>query len=207
MTSLTHPDLSLFVVDDDEGVRDGLGMLLLSRGHRVQTFASGEQFLESARLDACGCVVLDLRMGGISGLQVFDALRSRASPLVVLFLSGHGDIPIATQAVKDGAFGWLVKPCGDDALLQQVQLALQLAATRLARHQARTRALALWQRLTPREMEVVRLVAEGKPSKVVGRELVPRANHRTVESHRGNAVSKLEMPSNQWDRLIRDHEL
>ena len=207
MTNPKHQHLPLIVVDDDDAVRSALGMLLLSRGLSVQTFASGEQFLESARLDACGCVVLDLRMGSISGLQVFDALRARASPLVVLFLSGHGDIPIATQAVKDGAFGWLEKPCGDDALLLQVQLALELAAARHARHQTRTQARALWQRLTPREMEVVRLVAEGKSSKVVARELVPPTDPRTVETHRGHAVAKLKLPSNQWDRLIREHEL
>ncbi|HEY8907782.1 MAG TPA: response regulator, partial [Rhodoferax sp.] len=110
--------LNLYVVDDDEAVRRSLGLLLLSRGYAVQTFESGETFLAAIRPQDSGCVILDLRMVGISGLQVFDELRLRSSPLVVLFLSGNGDISTAVDAVQRGAFGWLEKPCSEDILLE-----------------------------------------------------------------------------------------
>jgi DNA-binding response OmpR family regulator len=129
---------NLCVVDDDEAVRRSLGLLLLSRGYAVQTFASGEAFLASADLQRAGCVVLDLRMEGMSGLQVFDALRAQDSPLVVLFLSGHGDIPMAVEAVQNGAFGWLEKPCNDERLLESIAKALQQAQDIAVRRQCTT---------------------------------------------------------------------
>ena len=140
---------NLCVVDDDEAVRRSLGLLLLSRGYAVQTFASGEDFLAGADLQRAGCAILDLRMDGMSGLQVFDALRAQDSPLVVLFLSGHGDIPMAVEAVQNGAFGWLEKPCNDEQLLDSIARALQRAGEIAAKRQARQAAQALWDKLTP----------------------------------------------------------
>ena len=140
---------NLCIVDDDEAVRRSLGLLLLSRGYAVQTFASGEAFLEGTDLQRAGCVILDLRLGGMSGLQVFDALRAQDSPLVVIFLSGHGDIPVAVEAVQNGAFGWLEKPCNDERLLDTIARALQQAGEIATRRQARQAAQALWDKLTP----------------------------------------------------------
>ena len=198
---------NLYVVDDDEAVRRSLGLLLLSRGHAVQAFASGEAFLAGADLRRAGCAILDLRLGGMSGLQVFDALREQASRLVVLFLSGNGDIPIAVEAVQKGAFGWLEKPCNDARLLETVQRALQQAASVAAQLQARQTAMALWDKLTPREKQVARLVAEGKPNKRIALDLAP-LEQRTVETHRAHAFAKLGLSnSHELDRFLREHQL
>jgi FixJ family two-component response regulator len=197
----------LYVIDDDEAVRRSLGLLLLSRGHAVQAFASGEAFLEGAALDQPGVAVLDLRMDGMSGLQVFDALRDKQSPLVVLFLSGHGDIPVAVQAVQNGAFGWLEKPCTDERLLEMLEKAHAHATEIGTRLQARQAALALWQKLTPREIQVARLVAEGHANKRIAQLLAP-IEPRTVETHRAHVFAKLGLAnSHELDRFIRDHAL
>lgn len=198
---------NLCVVDDDEAVRRSLGLLLLSRGYAVQTFASGEAFLASADIQRAGCVVLDLRMEGMSGLQVFDALRAQDSPLVVLFLSGHGDIPMAVEAVQNGAFGWLEKPCNDERLLESIAKALGQAQDIAVRRQARQAAQLLWAKLTPREMQVARLVAEGKPNKKIALELAP-LELRTVETHRAHVFAKLGLSnSHELDRFLREHAL
>jgi len=198
---------NLCIVDDDEAVRRSLGLLLLSRGYAVQTFASGEAFLEGADLQRAGCVILDLRMDGMSGLQVFDALRAQESPLVVIFLSGHGDIPMAVEAVQNGAFGWLEKPCSDEQLLDSIARALRQAGENAVRRQARQAAQALWDKLTPREMQVARLVAEGKPNKQIALELAP-LEQRTVETHRAHVFAKLGLSnSHQLDRFLREHAL
>jgi len=205
---MNPPQMNLYVVDDDEAVRRSLGLLLLSRGHAVQTFGSGEDFLAAAQLQRPGCVILDLRMGGLSGLQVFDALRERASPLVVVFLSGHGDIPNAVEAVQNGAFGWLEKPCSDDQLLEKIDKALALAQALAGKRQAASSVMDRWQRLTPREAQVAALVAEGLANKVIARELVPPCGHRAVETHRAHIFGKLEVAnSHELYRLMRDNGL
>ena len=204
MTALAN---HLCIVDDDEAVRRSLGLLLLSRGHAVQAFASGEAFLAGADLQRPGCVVLDLRMEGMSGLQVFDALRAQDSPLVVIFLSGHGDIPMAVEAVQNGAFGWLEKPCSDERLLESIAKALQKAEEIAVRRQARQAAETLWSKLTPREMQVARLVAQGLANKRIAQELAP-LEQRTVETHRAHVFAKLGLSnSHELDRFLREHGL
>ncbi|MBC7376234.1 MAG: response regulator transcription factor, partial [Burkholderiaceae bacterium] len=168
MNLLPH---NLYVVDDDEAVRRSLGLLLLARGYPVQAFASGEAFLAGADVQRAGCAILDLRLGGMSGLEVFEALRVQSSPLVVLFLSGHGEIPLAVGAVQDGAFGWLEKPCNDERLLAVIAQALEKSASISAQSQARQAAQELWGRLTPREMQIARRVAEGTPNKRIALDL------------------------------------
>jgi FixJ family two-component response regulator len=205
---MSATDLGLYVVDDDDAVRRSLELLLRSKGFAPQPFASGEDFLAASGIAQCGCVVLDMRMGGLSGLQVLDALRERGSSLAVLFLSGHGDIPMAIGAVQNGAFGWLEKPCSEGDLLDKVNQALALAHKTAARQLAVSQAHALWQRLTTREKEVARYVAEGNSSKEIARKLNPTCDHRTIETHRARVFAKLELPnSNALDRFIRDHGL
>ncbi|MDR7375918.1 FixJ family two-component response regulator [Rhodoferax ferrireducens] len=199
--------LNLYVVDDDEAVRRSLGLLLLSRGHAVQAFASGEAFLAGVDPQRPGCAILDLRLGDISGLQVFETLRAQQSPLVVVFLSGHGDIAMAVEAVQQGAFGWLEKPCNDERLLASVAQALQKASAIAAEQQARQAAQALWSKLTPREMQVARLVAEGKPNKRIALDLAP-LELRTVETHRAHVFAKLGLSnSHELERFLREHAL
>lgn len=185
MTSAPKVQLPVYVVDDDEAVRRSLVMLLFPQGLAVQGFESGEDFLAAVDPQQPGCVILDLRLGGLSGLQVFEALRAAHSPQVVLFLSGHGDIPTALAAVKQGAFDWVVKP-DTGALLAKLPLALAEAAER-------AQARSLWAGLTPREREVARWVALGWSNKAIARALVPECSPRSVETHRANLFAKLDI--------------
>ncbi|WP_374317996.1 response regulator transcription factor [Aquabacterium sp.] len=178
-----RPQIAVSVVDDDEAVRRSLLMLLFPQGLAVQGFASGEDFLAAVDPQQPGCVILDLRLGGMSGLQVFERLREARSPQVVLFLSGHGDIPTALEAVKRGAFDWVVKP-DTEQLLDKLPLALTEAADRIE-------ALTQWRSLTPREREVARWVALGLSNKAIARTLVPECSSRSVETHRAHVFAKL----------------
>jgi FixJ family two-component response regulator len=190
--------LTLYVVDDDEALRRSLLLLLFSQGMAVQAFDSGESFLDTVDLRQPGCVILDLRMGGMSGLEVFERLLGAHSPLVTLFLSAHGDIPTALEAVRRGAHDWVEKP-DTQRLLDKLP-----AATALAR--ARAQALRMWAELTPREREVARLVGLGQPNKEIARMLVPPCSHRSVETHRANIFSKLECANdNELGRWLAAH--
>ncbi|WP_313034219.1 response regulator transcription factor [Massilia alkalitolerans] len=190
--------LTLYVVDDDEALRRSLLLLLFSQGMAVQAFDSGEAFLDTVDLRQPGCVILDLRMGGMSGLEVFERLLGAHSPLVTLFLSAHGDIPTALEAVRRGAYDWVEKP-DTQRLLDKLP-----AATALAR--ARAQALRMWAELTPREREVARLVGLGQPNKEIARMLVPPCSHRSVETHRANIFSKLECANdNELGRWLAAH--
>ena len=194
---------NLYIVDDDEAVRRSLGTLMLSRGYAVQTFESGEVFLNSSHQYQDGCIILDLRLGGMSGLEVLDVLKSQNSTLVVLFLSGHGDIQAAVKAVQNGAFGWLEKPCTDHLLLQKIKEAFVQVDLVVHEKTAKAGAELLWNKLTPREREVAHLVAEGKTSKAIARELTS-IDSRTVDTHRARIFTKLNVSnSNELDRFMR----
>lgn len=206
-------NLNLYIVDDDEAVRRSLGSLLLSRltDCSIKTFDSGEAFLQNANLDGSGIAILDLRMEGMSGLDVFQALQDRKSPLVIVFLSGHGDIPVAVRAMQEGAISWLEKPCTDATLLQTINRAKeQAAAIALSRRQQHF-GMARWDKLTPRERQVAPLVASGKSSKEIARLLSSQADeveHRTVETHRARIFAKLDVAnSNELLMFLRDHAL
>ncbi len=187
--------LMLYVVDDDEALRRSLHMLLFSQGLPVQTFESGESFLATVDNRKPGCVVLDLRMAGISGLSVLEELKLRHSPLVSLFLSGHGDIPTALEAVRLGAYDWIVKP--------DVEQLLEKLPGAIAEANARMNALHLWNELTVREREVARLVCLGLTNKDIARQLVPPAGPRTVETHRSHIFDKLSLANaNELSRWL-----
>jgi two-component system, LuxR family, response regulator TtrR len=181
---MRNHSLNIYIVDDDEDVRRSLVMLLHPQGHAIQSFESGEAFL--AQVDVArqpGCVVLDLRMQGMSGIEVFDQVLARRSPLVVLFLSGHGDIPLALEQVKKGACDWITKP-STPQVLAKLGPALERAAQR-ARDQRN------WEQLTLREKEVTPLLAQGLSSKEIARQLVPECGFRVVEGYRAKIFEKL----------------
>lgn len=140
-TSAQPNPTPVYVVDDDEGVRHSLAALLLAHGYTPRTFASGPDFLADAGLNDPGCVLLDLRMDGMSGLQVFEAMQQRGSVLKTVFLSAHGELAAAVAAVKQGAVDWLEKPCSEPTLLAAVNKATRLHKTA---HSARTGS-AFWQ--------------------------------------------------------------
>jgi FixJ family two-component response regulator len=180
---MTRQRLSIFVVDDDEALRRSLVLLLVALGHPVQAFPCGDAFLAAVDPHVPGCVVLDLRMAGRNGVEVFERLRAEHSPLVVVFLSGHGDIPTAVEQCRKGAFGWIEKP-HTEALQRTVQSALEHAA-------ARAVAKVRWDALSDREREVAPWVARGQQNKEIARLLVPACGHRVVEHHRANVYGKL----------------
>lgn len=185
----------VWLLDDEAAVRDALAFLLASRGLDVRSFADGPELLaavDAARSPA-GVFVLDVRMEPMSGLRVFDELVARRVRNPVLFLSGHGDIPMAVEALKNGAFDFLEKPYSDNALADRVEQALAVdAAMRQtdARSEERSARLAS---LTEREHEVMLRVAAGKLNKVIADEL--HVSVRTVEVHRARVYAKLSVRS------------
>lgn len=190
---MNERDAVLFVVDDDAAMRRSLAYLFDSAGWRVQTFDSAHDFLDRYDGHVPGCLVLDVRMPLMSGLQLQHTLKDQGNPLPIIFLSGHGDLAMAVQAMKTGACDFLEKPCKDQVLLDAVTRAVQ-SSIEDSRVNAQTRtaqtALAL---LTAREREVAELMAAGKPNKIIAREL--EISDKTVQVHRHNTMEKLGLHS------------
>lgn len=182
-------DPVVFVVDDDEAVRNSLRLLLKSLGMAAVAHASAEDFLAGYDDEQPGCIVLDVRMPGMSGPELQDELNRRGALIPIIFVTGHGDVPMAVEAMRHGAVDFLQKPFSDKDLVTRIQLAL--AADRRnretigAKDQIRARIAAL----TPRERQVLDLVTQGKPNKVIAFEL--GASPRTVEIHRAHVMEKM----------------
>jgi two-component system response regulator DctR len=184
---------TVHIVDDDSAVRDSLAWLLKSRGLKTQTWASGTDFLAEGAGMRYGCLVLDIRMPEMSGVELFDRLRQLDCPLPVIFLTGHGDVPMAVQAIKDGAFDFLEKPVNEDRLFDRVSSAMALNA---ANERSKDVADAISQhveQLTARERDVMELVLAGKLNKVIADEL--GIAMRTVEVHRSRIFEKMGVRS------------
>ena len=181
------------IVDDDPAVRDALQWLLQSRGVTSQTWISAEGFLSFATADLCGCVLLDVRMPGMSGIELFDRLRALHCHLPVIFLTGHGDVPMAVQALKDGAFDFVEKPYDDNALVDKVLAAIAHDAKRSARDNSILLLQQKLAQLTQREQEIMQLILAGKLNKVIADEL--GIAMRTVEVHRSRIFEKMQVRS------------
>jgi len=190
---MTQPAPLAHIVDDDEAIRDALEWLFKSRGVACAGWPSAEEFLAAWRPAWRGCVVLDIRMAGMSGLECFDALRARESALPVVFITGHGDVPMAVQALKKGAFDFIEKPFDDNALVDVVIKALEIDAQRQVVAASREAVAARLAQLTPREREVMDLILAGKFNKVIADAL--HISMRTVEVHRARVFEKMEVRS------------
>ncbi|WP_313951502.1 response regulator transcription factor [Accumulibacter sp.] len=178
-----------YLVDDDDAIRDSLGWLLESRGVACLSYPSAEDFLAAWNPSLTGCVLLDIRMDGMSGPELFNLLCERGSTLPVIFLTGHGDVPMAVSALKQGAFDFVEKPCNDNELVNRVIEALKLDANqRLAASDADS-VNASTSRLTTRERQVMERVLAGTLNKVIADEL--QISMRTVEVHRANLFEKM----------------
>lgn len=182
-----------YIVDDDEAIRDALAWLFKSRKVAARTWPSAEAFLADWSEDMRGCLVLDVRMEGMSGLELFDLLSERDSKLPVIFLSGHGDIPLAVAAVKKGAFDFVEKPFNDNELVNRVIQALEFDLTRRVRLGDQATVVTRLAQLTPREREVMERVLDGKYNKVIADEL--KIAMRTVEVHRARIFEKMGVKS------------
>jgi two-component system, LuxR family, response regulator FixJ len=196
---------TVFVVDDDEGVRNSLRFLLKSVGLTTQELSSATEFLDTYKPSHPGCLVLDVRMPGMSGLELQQQLNVRGATLPVIFITGHGDIPMAVEAMQHGAFDFLQKPFRDQDLIDRIQRALERDArsrTALAQHQKIRQRIAS---LTRREREVLTLMAQGKPNKVMAADL--GVSQRTVEIHRARVMEKSGAASlAQLVRMVMDLE-
>lgn len=199
-------DATVYIVDDDASVREGMAWLLRTRRLLSESFGSAEQFLNAMaeQQDACrpsalpthaACILLDVRMPGMSGLALFEQLLERgiAQAWPVIFLTGHADVPTAVDSVKRGAFDFCEKPFSDNALVDRVEQALALSRERLESRQAQDRLAHRLGELTERERDVMRLVARGVPNKLIADEL--DISVRTVEVHRARVFDKMKVNS------------
>ncbi|NCF10084.1 MAG: response regulator [Gammaproteobacteria bacterium] len=193
------PDQAVFVVDDDAAVRDSMRWLMDSVGLRVEAFDSGEAFLRAITPESSGCVVLDLRMPGLGGLDVHAQLRERGINLPVIVVSGHGDVPIAVRALKSGVADFVEKPFKDQELLDCVQQALRRDAEQSLQRLRREELMTRYRALTPRELDVLRLVVAGQANKAIGSSL--GISQKTVETHRARVMEK--MAARSVSELVR----
>jgi len=185
---MQQPVPTVYIVDDDEGVRNSLRFLLKSVGLANCALSSAREFLDNYVTDHPGCLVLDVRMPGMSGLELQQQLNLRGAVIPVIFITGHGDVPMAVEAMQHGAFDFLQKPFRDQDLIERIQRALQRDArsrSALTQHAKIRERLAS---LTPREREVLALMTRGLPNKVMAAEL--GVSQRTVEIHRARVMEK-----------------
>lgn len=184
---------NVFIVDDDSGVRSSIRVLLKSIGIPATSMASAQEFLAGFDPAQPGCLVLDIRMPGMSGMELQQQLNLRGATIPVIFITGHGDVPMAVEAMQHGAFDFLQKPFRDQDLIDRVQKALardRETRTELRKHdQIRLRLASL----TPRETEVMKLLTEGHQNKVMAGML--KLSQRTVEIHRAHVMEKMEASS------------
>lgn len=181
------------VIDDDESIRRSLPRLLTSKGYQVHAFGSAREFLSSPEVDAVSCVISDLKMPDLDGLEFQEALSAQRPDLSFVFITGHGDIPASVLAMKAGAVDFLEKPIKGDELIEAIRHAIE-RTDRLRTAGAETVQLkARYERLTPREREVFALVAAGLLNKQIGAEL--GAAEKTIKQHRGRIMQKMEAGS------------
>ena len=193
---MNESDAIIFVVDDDAAMRRSLAYLFDSAGWQVQTFESARDFLQRYEGHVPGCLLLDVRMPLMSGLELQQELNNKtghAISLPVIFLSGHGDLAMAVQTMKAGACDFLEKPCKDQVLLDAVSRAVARSVEESRSAASANTAQSVLARLTAREREVALLMAEGKASKVIAREL--GISDKTVQVHRHNTMEKLGLHS------------
>lgn len=185
---MTDSRPTIFVVDDDEPVRDSIGMLLETEDLPYETYADAQSFLDAYEPSRRGCLVLDIRMPGMSGLELQTRLREMHATLPIVFITGHGDVPMAVEAMKRGAVDFIRKPFRDQELLDRINEALQVEAGQRAAATDLAEIRAKVETLTPREREVFERVAQGQANKVVAIDL--GISERTVEIHRSQVMHK-----------------
>ncbi len=186
-------DPIIFVVDDDEAVRLSTEMLIRSMGLRVESFESAAEFLEDFDPQQPGCVILDIRMPGMSGLELQEHLNEIEATLPVIFVTGHGDVPMAVKAMKAGAIDFIQKPFRDQELIDRVHAALARDSEEREESQAHAETQEHVDLLTAREREVMRLVVDGRANKEIAFDL--GLSPRTVEIHRARVMSKMSAKS------------
>ena len=181
------------VVDDDQSVRRGLRRLFKSAGHAAETFASAEDYLAREIFEGPICLVLDVRMPGVNGPDLQEVLEPRGACEQIVFITGHGDVPTATRAMKSGAVDFLTKPFDDVELIEAAKRALERSREQLRKRRGRREARGLIDKLTPREFDVFRFVILGLLNKQIAAEL--HTAEKTIKVHRGRVMQKLRVTS------------
>lgn len=188
------PDgLTVYVIDDDDAARDSLQFLLETAGLHAQTYETATAFLKNLPSPGSGCVITDVRMPGMTGIELLKTLKARAFPLPVIVITGHGDIPLAVDAMREGAADFLEKPYNDDALLQSIDRAVASMKPAAENDDAKAAILRRIAELSGREAEVMTGLVAGKSNKVIAIEL--DISPRTVEIYRANVMSKMSADS------------
>ncbi|PKO56826.1 MAG: DNA-binding response regulator, partial [Betaproteobacteria bacterium HGW-Betaproteobacteria-21] len=193
MKGTTSLSPTVYVVDDDISIRESLSSLIRAEGMQVEVFASPLDFLALERLKDFSCVVLDVRMPGLDGLSLQDELTRRGWQLPIIFITGHGDVPDAVRALKAGAIDFLKKPFEDFALLHAITAALSRVSSEFHKKLESAELQARYDQLTPREKEVLAMVTQGRPNKVIAYEL--GVSESTIKVHRHNVMTKMRFRS------------
>jgi FixJ family two-component response regulator len=180
---------TVYVVDDDEGVRDSLQWLLEGKDYRVRCYDSAESFLSRYDPREVACLIVDIRMAGMSGMELQDRLIERKSPLPIVFITGHGDVPMAVSTMKKGAMDFIQKPFQEEALVGLVERMLEQAQESFSQHQSSASREALLAKLTSREAQVLERIVAGRLNKQIADDL--GISIKTVEAHRANIMEKL----------------
>jgi FixJ family two-component response regulator len=201
MSEKNDTESIVYIVDDDQAIRHAMGLLLKSVGLQHQVFESADEFLELHTGNNDGCLVLDIRMPGLSGLELQQKLTEAGSSLPIIFITGHGDIPMAVDAMQKGAFDFIQKPFRDQELLDRISEALSTARQREVEREHKLGVQDRIATLTKREHEVLDLVVTGKPNKIIAHEL--GVSQRTIEIHRARVMEK--MGAKSLAELVRMH--
>lgn len=184
-------DRIIYIVDDDEAVRSALSLLMRAEGFKAQCFASADAFLAAFQPESASCLLVDVRMPGMSGLELQQQLAQRQIPLPVIIMTGHGDVAMAVAAMKAGAMDFIEKPFRNQDLLDRIQQCIEKYDQQLLDKQQRTKAMELLALLTEREREVMDLLVTGKLNKQIAAEL--DISVRTAEAHRARIMEKLQV--------------
>jgi len=195
---------TVFIVDDDVAMLDSLRWLVESAGLKVEAFTSAHAFLDAYSTERLGCLVVDVRMPGVSGIELQEQLVAERITMPIIVISGHGDVPIAVRAMRSGAVDFIEKPFNDQVILDRIQAAVQMDRD-LRERRVRLKELdELFGRLTPREYEVMNLVVQGKPNKEVA--AILSRSEKTVEFHRAQVMRKMGVTSfAELVRLYHEH--
>ncbi|MDH3440294.1 MAG: response regulator transcription factor [Gammaproteobacteria bacterium] len=192
---------TVYIVDDDQAIRHAMELLMRSVGLAYEIFHSGDEFLSGHTNDRAGCLVLDIRMPGLGGLELQEKLNEMGSTLPIIFITGHGDVPMAVEAMQKGAVDFIQKPFRDQELLDRIGEAIKADQKRRSAREEQSAVRGRIEKLTNREREVLDLVVTGKPNKVIAYEL--GVSQRTVEIHRARVMEKMEAKS--LADLVRMH--
>lgn len=194
---MTEP--RVYVVEDDEAVRDSLQLLLKTEGYKVTAYPDANSFLETWNPTLSGCIVLDIRMPGMSGMDLQKELVSRGSELPIIFVTGHGDVPLAVEAMQLGAVDFVQKPYRDQELLDKIRKAMELDSQRQEIRLEKQEIQRRIDSLTPREREIMEMMIDGNANKVIAIDL--NISQRTVEIHRSRVMQK--MGTHSLAQLVR----